>query len=200
MAGCTHVLIVVGHLGDLIVQRYGEEAFSMRLSYAVQDEPQGTAKALQLAEGFVGDAPFMLSWGDVVASPHNYISLWDRFGRGDCEVCMLVNWLEDVSHGADVTVSGEFVTGIVEKPPVKKAGWNQAGLFVMSNRIFSYLPKVELSQRGEYEFTDAIRMMLDAGERIVAVPASGYVYELGTHEQLHHLESAAAQLYEAVEL
>jgi len=196
MAGCTHLLIVIGHLGDLIVRRYGDEAFSMRLSYAVQEKPEGTARALQLAEAFVGDDPFMLSWGDVIASPRNYISLWERFERGDCEVCMLINWLEDVSHGADVMVSGELVTGIVEKPPMKKAGWNQSGVFVMSNRIFSYLPEVGLSQRGEYEFTDAVRMMLNHGERIVAVPASGYVYELGTHEQLRHLQSIATRLFE----
>ncbi|MCS7252764.1 MAG: nucleotidyltransferase family protein [Armatimonadota bacterium] len=194
LAGCSHVLIVIGHLGDLIVQRYGDEAFSMRLSYAIQEEPKGTARALQLAEAFVGDDPFMLSWGDVIASPNNYASLWERFEMGDCEVCMLVNWVEDVSSGADVRLSGELVTGIVEKPPVKKAGWNQSGVFVMSNRIFSYLPKVELSKRGEYEFTDAIRMMLDAGERIIAVQACGYVHELGTHHHLNRLKAIASLL------
>jgi len=52
------------------------------------------------------------------------------------------------------------VVGIVEKPPVKKAGWNQSGLFVIYSGIFKYLRKVKRSARGEYEFTDAVKMML----------------------------------------
>lgn len=195
-AGCSHVLIVVGHRREQIMQCYGESAFGLCISYVIQEQPNGTAKALQLAEEFVGGDAFMLSWGDVIAAPSNYIALWERFGRGDCDVCMLINWLEDVSLGADVSLNGENVVGIIEKPPVKKAGWNQSGIFVMRERIFSYLGRVTPSRRGEYEFTDAIKMMVECGERIVAVPAKGYIYELGTNEQLDRLRGCSAQLFD----
>ncbi|MFA4015185.1 MAG: hypothetical protein RUDDFDWM_000263 [Candidatus Fervidibacterota bacterium] len=192
--GCRQVLIVVGHLGEMIVERYGEEAFGMRIFYAFQWRPEGTAKALQLAEDFVGEEPFMLSWGDVLTAPENYNALWERFEAGGCQMCMLVNWLDDVSSGADVTIDGERVVGIVEKPPVKKAGWNQSGLFVIYSGIFKYLRKVKRSARGEYEFTDAVKMMIDAGEVVIALPAKGYVYELGTHEQLQLIQNAIYEI------
>jgi dTDP-glucose pyrophosphorylase len=187
--GCRQLLIVVGHLGEMIIKRYGEETFGMRISYVFQERPEGTAKALQLAEEFVGDEPFMLSWGDVLTAPENYKALWERFEVGDCHMCMLVNWLNDVSSGADVTIDGDRVIGIVEKPPVKKAGWNQSGLFVIGSSIFKYLKEVKPSARGEYEFTDAVKMMIEAGEIVVALPAKGYVCELGTHEQLRLIQS-----------
>ncbi|GBC99293.1 Glucose-1-phosphate thymidylyltransferase 2 [bacterium HR17] len=193
-AGCDEVLLVIGHLGEQIVRRCGERAFGMQLRYAWQFVPEGTAKALLLAEDFVGDEPFLMSWGDIVAAPENYTVLWQRYGQGDCAMTMLVNWMDDVSAGADVTLDGERVTDIVEKPSGKKAGWNQAGIFVLSPRIFAYLRRVRPSMRGEYEFTDAVRLMLQAGERVIAVPVQGYRYELGTHEQLQALEQIAAQL------
>lgn len=193
-AGCDEVLLVIGHLGDQIVRRCGERAFGMRLRYAWQFIPEGTAKALLLTEEFVGDAPFLMSWGDIVAAPENYTALWRRYERGDCAMTMLVNWMDDVSAGADVTLDGERVVDIVEKPPTPKAGWNQAGVFVLSPRIFAYLRQVRPSVRGEYEFTDAVRLMVQAGETVIAVPVQGYRYELGTPEQLQALERVAAQL------
>jgi dTDP-glucose pyrophosphorylase len=102
--------------------------------------------------------------------------------------------MDDVSAGADVTLDGERVVDIVEKPPSPKAGWNQAGIFVIAPRIFPYLRQVRLSPRGEYEFTDAVRLMVQAGEKVVALPVQGYRYELGTLEQLRVLERVAHQL------
>jgi dTDP-glucose pyrophosphorylase len=193
-AGCEEVLLVIGHLGDQIVRRCGEKAFSMRLRYAWQLIPEGTAKALLLAEEFVGDEPFLMSWGDIVAAPENYTALWERYEQGDCAMVMSVNWMDDVSAGADVTLDGERVVDIVEKPPSPKAGWNQAGIFVIAPRIFPYLRQVRPSPRGEYEFTDAVRLMVQAGEKVVALPVQGYRYELGNWEQLRALEQVAHQL------
>jgi dTDP-glucose pyrophosphorylase len=166
----------------------------MRLRYAWQPIPEGTAKALLLAEEFVGDEPFLMSWGDIVAAPENYTALWERYEQGDCAMVMSVNWMDDVSAGADVTLDGEQVVAIVEKPPNPKAGWNQAGIFVIAPRIFPYLRQVRPSPRGEYEFTDAVRLMVQAGEKVVALPVQGYRYELGNWEQLRALEQVVHQL------
>ncbi|MCS7263409.1 MAG: nucleotidyltransferase family protein [Armatimonadetes bacterium] len=193
-AGCDEVLLIIGHLGEQIVNRCGQQAFGMRLRYAWQFIQNGTAKALLLAEDFVGDEPFMMSWSDIVTAPENYTEIWERYEKGDCSMVMQVNWMEDVSAGADVTLDGERVVDIVEKPPRPKSGWNQSGLFVISPKIFGYLKQVKPSPRGEYEFTDGVRLMLQAGERIVAVFLKGYRYELGTHEQLRELEQVANQL------
>jgi len=187
-AGCDEVLLIVGHLGDQIVNRCGQEAFGMKLRYAWQVVQDGTAKALLLAEDFVGDEPFMMSWGDIVTAPENYTALWERYEKGDCAMVMQVNWMEDVSAGADVTLDGERVVDIVEKPPGPKPGWNQSGLFVISPKIFGYLKQVKPSWRGEYEFTDGVRLMLQAGEKVVAMPVIGYRFELGNWEQLQEIE------------
>jgi dTDP-glucose pyrophosphorylase len=53
---------------------------------------------------------------------------------------------------------------------------------------------VRPSPRGEYEFTDAVRLMVQAGEKVVALPVQGYRYELGNWEQLRALEQVAHQL------
>jgi len=53
---------------------------------------------------------------------------------------------------------------------------------------------VQPSPRGEYEFADAVKLMLQAGEKIVAVPVKGYRFELGTWEQLREIERNASLL------
>jgi bifunctional UDP-N-acetylglucosamine pyrophosphorylase/glucosamine-1-phosphate N-acetyltransferase len=64
-----------------------------------------------------------------------------------------------------VTLDGDRVAGIIEKPPPAEApsDISSAPLYAFSNRILNYLPQVPISPRGEYELQDAIQMMIDEG-------------------------------------
>jgi bifunctional UDP-N-acetylglucosamine pyrophosphorylase/glucosamine-1-phosphate N-acetyltransferase len=68
------------------------------------------------------------------------------------------------------------VVRIVErpKPGETTTHYINAGQFVFPPAIFDLLRQVQPSPRGEYELTDAIRMLLDAGQTILAYDLTGF--------------------------
>ncbi|MCS7224812.1 MAG: sugar phosphate nucleotidyltransferase [Armatimonadetes bacterium] len=193
-AGCRKVAIVIGHLGDQVVATLGTQYRGMELTYLTQERPTGTADALLLAESFVGNEPFMMTWGDIVNASANYIRIWQFFRDKKADAVLLVDYRDDVSPGADVALNEDRVIGIVEKPPGPRPGWNQTGLFVLSPIIFDFLRQVTPSVRGEREFTDAVQKLVQSGHRVFALPLSGFAFELGNKDQLQVLERNCALL------
>ncbi len=188
VAGCDCVAIVVGHLGEMVQKSVGNRYRGVTVTYLIQESPTGTADALLLTESFIGREPFMMTWGDIVVASDNYERLWNAFTDSGADAVLLVNYMDDVSAGADVSLDGHRVIGIVEKPPGPKQGWNQTGVFVLSPIIFHYLRQVKISPRGEREFTEAVAQLISGGRRVYAVPLSGYRYELGNWDQLREIE------------
>jgi dTDP-glucose pyrophosphorylase len=56
--------------------------------------------------------------------------------------------------------------GLTEVPP--NAFYN-AGIYLLTPRIFEFTARLEKSPRGEYEFTDALKACARAGERLRGV-------------------------------
>ena len=58
------------------------------------------------------------------------------------------------------------MTGLEEKPAEPKSNLVNTGLYVFDEGIFDALKNVQLSPRSEYELTDAIKMLIERGEKI----------------------------------
>jgi len=54
-------------------------------------------------------------------------------------------------------------------------------------QIWPALHALTPSPRGEYEFTDAIRVLLEQGENILAFHLAGFWSDVGTPEIIHEL-------------
>ena len=59
-----------------------------------------------------------------------------------------------------------------------------AGLMILSPRIFSYTPRIQLSSRGEYELTDVFSMMREEGLSNKGYVLTGYLKDVGTPDDL----------------
>jgi len=159
-AGFSEIILVVGYRGDQL-----EELFQRNpaIRLARQASPAGTADAVLAAEELL-DERFFLAYGD----------LW--FSEADCRNLLAVSrqdqrqWLGvnvmTRPRGAAVYVSGDRVTGIVEKP-----SWpgdadthlNACGLYVLSRKIVDDCRRISRSVRGELELTAAIQHAIDRG-------------------------------------
>src|SRR5256885_11680397 len=58
-AGVKKFLTIVGYRADVVRDYFGNE-----VQYVTQVEQDGTGRVVDLAREFVGDAPFILSYGD----------------------------------------------------------------------------------------------------------------------------------------
>jgi len=194
-AGVRRVAIVVGYLGEQIKERLGDGSrLGLHIDYRRQDRPDGTAKALLLVRDLLGDDPFVLSWGDIVVDQREYTALVRRFEESPCDAMLSINPTDDPWRGAAVTVDADGrVQSLIEKPPrgTSQTRWNNAGIFVFTELIFSYAERLEASARGEYELPQAVAKMIADGRVVRTHPITGFWSDLGTPEDLASAEEVS---------
>lgn len=190
-AGIMRIVIVVGYLGDQIVEwgaGFARQLPHMTVVAIAQDRLSGTAAALLAARDIVkGDDSFIFGWGDVLMDPANYRRFMARTETRDFDLLLAVNRTKDPWRGAAVYLSADMrVTRLVEKPPAgaSATNWNNSGLFAANQLIFDYAARLEPSARGELELPQAIAAMI-ADHRVVrAIDVRGFWSDIGTPADL----------------
>lgn len=174
-AGVKNFLIIIGYRGDTVRDYFGDgTCFGLQIKYATQVLQDGTGRVVELARDFVGQAPFVLSYGDILVDPTNYRSLVEL--PGEVEAFVSVKQNEDVSKGGAVFVNERMeVTDIREKPKPGEptSPWYNAGVYAFRRSIFEWTAKLKPSLRGEYELTDAVRALAESGKTVKALELSG---------------------------
>lgn len=191
-AGVTDLILVVGYLGHMIQDYFGDGSrFGVRINYITQDPPTGTGSAVHAAEELVAGEPFFMTFGDVLVCPEAYTGMVENYQASPCDALLLLNWVEDPFRGAAVYLddTGRIVR-IVEKPPqgTSTTHWNQSGMFIFSPLVFSYTGKLTLSPRGEYELTDATYSMIANGRNIRGFSIEGGWCDVGTPDDVAKAE------------
>jgi dTDP-glucose pyrophosphorylase len=187
-AGVQKILVVIGYRKEVVMDHFGDGSeLGVEIVYAEQIRQDGTGKVVELAKGFCGADPFMLSYGDILVDASNYRLLTQL---GDADIIITVRHAEDTSKGGAVYVNEKFeVTDLREKQLLEEAttSWYNAGVYTFNSKIFSYVERLEKSPRGEYELTDAIRAMARDGKKVKAVEIQGYWADVRDPEVLSAL-------------
>ena len=192
-AGIKDFLIIVGYHGDAVRSYFGDgTCFGLQIRYATQVVQDGTGRVVDLARDFVGQSPFVLSYGDILVDLVNYKSIVDL--ADDVEAIVSVKQNEDVSKGGAVFVNQHMeVTDIREKsqPGEMTSAWYNAGVYAFRPSIFEWTAKLQPSTRGEYELTDAIRDLAHSGKKVKAFELSGEWADVRDPEILAQLNRPA---------
>jgi NDP-sugar pyrophosphorylase family protein len=193
-AGVRRAVVVTGYRREQVEARLGDGSrLGLHITYRHQPQPEGTARAIALVRGDIGGEPFLLSWGDVIVEPSQYAALLAEFRAAPCDVLLSVNDCEDPFRGAAVYVDATGrVVRLIEKPPrgTSQTRWNNAGIFVFTPAIFTYVDELQLSARREYELPQAIASMVADQRHIRAYPIRGFWSDLGTPADLAAAERA----------
>jgi UDP-N-acetylglucosamine diphosphorylase / glucose-1-phosphate thymidylyltransferase / UDP-N-acetylgalactosamine diphosphorylase / glucosamine-1-phosphate N-acetyltransferase / galactosamine-1-phosphate N-acetyltransferase len=212
-AGIRDVCIITGYRAD-VVESYFEDGskWKARIGYARQVVQDGTGKAPELARAFVGTDNFLLTYGDILVKPDTYRNMVDRFAEGKFSGLVTVTPGEDVTKGGLNFFDDSFcLRRVVEKPNAEQVNafrqqgwlqpdkpvWYNAGIYIFRPALFDFTSRLEKSPRGEYELTDAINAMLNAGHRIAGLEVQGRWVDVRDPEVLEALDreqpSAAGQ-------
>ena len=174
-AGITDFLLIVGYRADAVQGFFGDGSrFNSRINYATQVVQDGTGRVVELAQEFVADASFILSYGDILIDGTNYQRL--AAPSDEIEAIISVKRNEDVTQGGAVFVNERFeLTDVREKPQPGEptSPWYNAGVYMFRSSIFDFTAKLERSSRGEFELTDAIRNLALSGKKVQALELTG---------------------------
>lgn len=187
--GITDICIVVGENESVMKQELGDGSeLGVKLSYVKQTEPKGLAHAVGFAQEFVGDDSFVLYLGDAMYS-EGFTAFAQRFIESGCANLNIVKAVEDPSRFGVANVDGERIVKLVEKPKVPESNLAMAGLYFFGPALWTVLPDLQPSGRGEYEITDAIQMLIDRGHTVLAGVYEGTWFDTGTLDSF--LETSA---------
>jgi dTDP-glucose pyrophosphorylase/CBS domain-containing protein len=172
-AGIHDVNLTTHYLPDSISGHFGNgEHFGVRLNYSREENPLGTAGGLRLMERPQG--PFLVINGDILTGvPFQQMLQYHRSHRAmltvgvrqyDIQVPFGVVECEDVR-----------ITRIEEKPCLSY--FINAGTYLLEPAAWDRIPQGE-----QFDMTDLIRVLLEAGETVVGFPIMEYWIDVGRHE------------------
>jgi glucose-1-phosphate thymidylyltransferase len=166
------VILVVGYRRERIQGHFEDGGdWGVRVRYVEQSSPRGTGDALLQAEPFV-DGPFLAVNGDRVVARSAFERTAERLRATDAEATMAVTPDDTPSRHGVVSVEGDRIVDLVEKPPPHAVDSNvvNVGVYGFRPSVFGMLR--EGDQRGEHALTDALANYLDS-HRIEAVHYDG---------------------------
>ncbi len=183
--GITDIILVVGHLGDKIVARFGDgREFGVHIEYINEEEPLGTAGALYyLRDRLTED--FLLLNGDLIFDV-DFARLMAFHKVHDALVTLLVHPNDHPYDSGLVIADGDgCVRGWLTKEDERTWYKNcvNAGLHVLSPRL---LQKLEAPQKTDLD-RELIRPLIPTGE-IYAYRSPEYVKDMGTPERISAVE------------
>jgi glucose-1-phosphate thymidylyltransferase len=165
--------------------------WGIRLSYAVQAEPNGLPEALVIARDFIAGQPCCLVLGDNILFGEGLSQVMTECSRdlsGAHIFCYRVNDPSQFGvvrfdeHGAPVE--------IVEKPTTPVSNHAIIGLYYFDGRAADYAATLKPSRRGETEITDLINIYLSQGQLSSRLLGRGFAWlDAGTPESLHEAAS-----------
>lgn len=204
-AGVREIFIVTGYRAETIENYFGDGSkWGARIAYGRQLIQDGTGKAPEVAKGYLGASPFILTYGDILVKPETYAQMIHRFNEGYFSGVITVTPGEDVTKGGLNFFDEKFcLSRLVEKPsPAQleelrrtgwlKAGqpaWYNAGIYIFKPLLFEFTAKLEKSPRGEYELTDAVNALLAAHHKIAGLEIQGRWVDVRDPEVLAALEN-----------
>ena len=187
--GATKFHVVVGYQKEKIISHYGDEFDGVPITYAHQREQQGLAHALLTVEEHI-DEEFMLMLGDNIFNA-NLADVVRRQQEDRADAAFLVEevpWEEASRYGVcDTNKYGE-ITDVIEKPDDPPSNLVMTGFYTFSPAIFHACHLVQPSDRGEYELSDAVDLLLDSGRTIDAIPLEGWRVDVGYPEDRDEAE------------
>ena len=166
--GITEITIVIGHLGHVIAQQFGDgSSLGVKLRYVEQHKLLGIASALGQMEPHVS-SPMFVVLGDIFFKTDDLSAMIDIFhDRQASAVLAVKNESDPAAIRKNFTVKCDEegrVQRVIEKPRYADTTLKGCGLYLFGLPVFDAIRRTpRTAMRDEYEITDTIQIMIEDG-------------------------------------
>ena len=169
----TQLVIVVGHLAERIINRFGNSYEEIPIKYVFQREQRGLVHAIKCSRETIGDADFLLLLGDEFFIEPEHEALMEEYNKGDSlAVCgvIRVDDRNQISKTYSILFDKETkqIFRLIEKPQNPTNSLMGTGNILFKNKILDYIEQTPINQkRKEQELPDLIQCAIDDGKKVV---------------------------------
>ncbi|MBF9073567.1 mannose-1-phosphate guanyltransferase [Streptacidiphilus fuscans] len=179
--GLTDTVVTVQFLASLVRNYFGDgEELGMKLTYANEETPLGTAGSVKNAEDALKDDSFLVISGDALTDFDLTQLMEFHRSKGAMVTVCLTRVPNPLEFGITILDDEGKVERFLEKPT-----WGQVfsdtvntGIYVMEPEVFDYVAAdTSVDWSG-----DVFPQLLKEGKPIYGYVAEGYWEDVGTHE------------------
>ena len=188
LAGIREILIISTPRDVIVFEELLEDGsnFGLKISYAVQEKPNGLAEAFLIGEKFIGNDSCALVLGDNIFYGHGFTGMLKEASskeKGATIFGYYVNNPKDFGV-VEFDKNGRAIS-LEEKPENPKSNYAIPGLYFYDNTVVEKAKKVKPSKRGELEITTLNEMYLKENNLNVVSLGRGMAWlDTGTHDAL----------------
>ena len=141
-AGITDVILAAGYMPAAITEYFGDgSSLGMRVTYAIEETPLGTAGALKNVEQHVR-GPFFVFNGDILTSLDLRAMMRFHERKGGAGTLHLITVPDPSAFGCVAHDDDALVSTFVEKPPPGAQPCNDvnAGTYLLERAVLDAIP------------------------------------------------------------
>ena len=163
-----NIYLIVKYKKEVIIDYFKDYP---KVKFLEQGEIDGTGEAVLTARDYVDDE-FLVINGDIIFEDNLDEFLKYKYAIAVKEVSNPKNF------GVVVLDEDNNITELQEKPEHPKSNLINAGIYKFDRKIFELIEKTAISERGERELTDAIKLLIKE-EKVKAIKLNGYWNDVG---------------------
>lgn len=185
--GVKEITVVVGWRKHAILDYLGSgDRLGVKISYVVQDNRDGLAKAVEAGQHIIGNEPFLVVLGDNFFYPKTFLKEILTFHNNrNADATIGVALVDDVTrHGIIKQGNNNKIVDIIEKPSKNEAPSNLGcmGIYIFKPVIFDAIKKTKPGYKNEFQLTDSIKILVEKGYNVLYSQIDGKHIDVGTIE------------------
>lgn len=159
--------------------------FGLRISYLVQENPEGIAQSFIIAKEFIGNDDVALILGDNLFYGSSLLEMLPKRINKKGATVFTYSVSNPSEYGVLNLDSDNKPKLVEEKPKYPKSDLAITGLYFFDNKVIKYADKIKPSKRGELEITDIMQIYIDDMDLdYIKLPAGTAWLDTGTPNSL----------------
>ena len=188
LAGIKEILVISTPRDIVVFKELLEDGsdFGLKISYAIQEKPNGLAEAFLIGEKFIGNDSCALVLGDNIFYGHGFTGMLKEASSKEIGATIFGYYVNNPKDFGVVEFDekGKAIS-LEEKPENPKSNYAIPGLYFYDNTVVEKAKKVKPSKRGELEITTLNEMYLNENNLNVVSLGRGMAWlDTGTHDAL----------------
>lgn len=179
--GVDEIIIVVKYLSEQFKSYFWDDYKGTKITYHIQGEEKGTGAALW---GIDVREDIILLYGDSIFEKSDLDLILNLDGYG----CLVKRVENPEKYGVYIQKQDGTAEKVIEKPSEDYGNLTNVWVYKLSQTIFALVDQIEISERWEYELTDAVNLFCES-EKFQLIEMKWAFIDIGCPSDIAKAES-----------